>query len=423
MSERAAIRVVHTADLHIGMENYGRWDPASGLHQRLEDYLRSLDQAIDVAIARDADVFLIAGDIYKSKDPSPSHQREFARRVRTLTSAGLQVVLLVGNHDMPGRHKAANPLDIYGSLEVPGVTILRRPDLVTLETKHGHLQVGAMPHVTRGFLLARQETIPRSLEECERLLEQVIDETLHALAAEVDPAIPAMLTAHLSVDVATLGSERDLMLGKGLTLPLASLALPAWDYVAMGHIHKPQVLEAGPGLPPVVYPGSLDRIDFGEEKDEKGFWVVDLIRGDRPKMERVAIDVRPFRTVRVDLCDTEDCTAGLVEAVKRAVCEGAVVRLAYTLQAERAAAIDETAVREALADAFDVVWRPELIQGAARTRHPELAEALAGSPLSALEKYLTLRPELAGREEALLTRARALLAERDATAGSEAVAR
>ena len=418
MGERTAIRLVHTADLHIGMENYGRWDPASGLHQRLEDYLRSLDQAIEVAIARDADVFLIAGDIYKSKDPSPSHQREFARRIHRLAAAGLQVVLLVGNHDMPGRHKAANPLDIYGTLEVPGVTVLRRPDLVTLPTKHGPLQVAAMPHVTRGFLLARQEAIPRSLEECERLLERVIDETLHALAEEVDPTIPAVLTAHLSVDVATLGSERDLMLGKGLTLPLATLARPAWDYVAMGHIHKPQVLEAGPGLPPVVYPGSLDRIDFGEEKDEKGFWVVDLVRGRRPEMERVAVDVRPFRTVRVDLCDVDDCTAGLVEAVKKAACEGAVVRLAYVLQAERAAAIDETAVREALAGAFDVVWRPELVQGAARARHPELAEALTGTPLTALEKYLALKPELAGREEALMTRARALLAEREGTAAS-----
>lgn len=422
MGERTAIRLVHTADLHIGMENYGRWDPASGLHQRLEDYLRSLDQAIDAAVARDADVFLIAGDIYKSKDPSPSHQREFARRIRAITAAGMQVILLVGNHDMPGRHKAANPLDIYGSLELPGVTILRRPDLVTIETKRGPLQVAAMPHVTRGFLLARQESIPRSLEECERLLEQVIDETLHALAEAVDPTIPAILTAHLSVDVATLGSERDLMLGKGLTLPLAALARPAWDYVAMGHIHKPQVLEAGPGLPPVVYPGSLDRIDFGEEKDEKGFWVVDLVRGRRPEMERVPVEVRPFRTVRVDLCDAADCTADLVAAVRKAECEGAVVRLAYTLQAERAASIDETAVREALAGAFDVVWRPELVQGATRTRHPELAEALSGNPLSALEKYLALRPELAGREEALLSRARSLLAEHDGGKGLETTA-
>lgn len=418
MGERVAIRLVHTADLHIGMENYGRWDPATGLHQRLEDYLRSLDQAIAVAIDRDADVFLVAGDIYKSKDPSPSHQREFARRVRRLTAAGMQVVLLVGNHDMPGRHKAANPLDIYGSLELPGVTILRRPDLVTIGTKHGPLQLGAMPHVTRSFLLARQETIPRSLEECERLLEQLIDETLHGLADAVDPALPAVLTAHLSADVATLGSERDLMLGKGLTLPLGSLALPAWDYVAMGHIHKPQVLDAGPGTPPVVYPGSLDRIDFGEEKDEKGFWLVDLVRGEKPLMERVAIEVRPFRTVRVDLCDAEDCTADLVAAVDRAACRDAVVRLAYTLQAERASAIDETAVREALAEAFDVVWRPELVQGTARARHPELTEALTGHPLGALEKYLTLRPELAGREEALLSRARTLLAEREGEAAS-----
>lgn len=399
------IRLVHTADLHIGMENYGRWNPATGLHAHLEDYLNSLDQVIAYALAWQADVFLVAGDIYKTKDPSPTQQREFARRVRTLTNAGVQVLLLVGNHDQPNRHGDANPLDIYASLELPGVTIFRRPGLVRLETRRGALQVAGMPHLARSYLMAHQQSVPRSLADAERLLEGVIDETIAALADQITPDAPAMLTAHLSIDSATLGSEQALMLGKGLTLPREALCLPQFDYVAMGHVHKHQIIGQSP---PAVYPGSLDRIDFGEEKDDKGFYAVTLSRG-QAELERVGVDVRPFKTVRVDLCDAEDPTAELLAAIARHTLDDAVVRLAYVLQAERANAINEEAVREALASAFDVVWRPELIPGTVRSRHPELNEEVVSNPLAALEKYLGLRPELESNRAALLAKAAELL--------------
>jgi exonuclease SbcD len=407
LAKRLPIRVVHTADLHIGMENYGRWNPATGLHDRLDDYMRSLDQVVEFAIAESADVFLVAGDIYKTKDPSPTHQREFARRVQRLAAAGVQVVLLVGNHDMPNRHGDANPLDIYASLALPGVTIFRRPDLVTLETRRGPLQVAAVPHLPRSFLMAREEAMPRSVAEAERRLESVLDEVLTSLAADVDPAIPAILTAHLSIDRATLGSERELMLGKGLTLPLETLANPVYDYVAMGHIHKHQILGESPAC---VYPGSLDRIDFGEADDDKGFCVVDVARGSTT-VERVRIDVRAFKTIRADLTASEDPTAALLEAIAKTEVEGAVVRLAYTIQAERSHEVHEAVVRQALTGAFDVAWRPELVQGAARSRDPGLDETVADQPLLALERYLALRPELADQADRLMARAEALLAE------------
>jgi exonuclease SbcD len=238
-------------------------------------------------------------------------------------------------------------------------------------------------------------------------MEKVIDEILVALAEDVDPALPAILTAHLSIDCATVGSEKELMLGKGVCLPLSALAQPVWDYVAMGHIHKPQVLGEHP---PVVYPGSLDRIDFGEEGDEKGFYVVELARGET-RFHRETIKVRPFKTIRCDLMDAAEPTEALIAAIEKADLEGAVVRLAYTLQAERANAINEEAVREALTGVFDMVWRPELIQGTIRSRHPEINEAVTANPLAALEKYLTLKPELAELGSRLLARAEELMAE------------
>src|SRR6266540_2516930 len=81
------LRIAHLADTHIGMENYGRLNPETGLNQRLHDFLNSLDQAIDAALQAEVDLVLFAGDIYKTRDPTPTHQREFATRSRGLSAA------------------------------------------------------------------------------------------------------------------------------------------------------------------------------------------------------------------------------------------------------------------------------------------------------------------------------------------------
>ncbi|HZB96695.1 MAG TPA: metallophosphoesterase, partial [Herpetosiphonaceae bacterium] len=73
-------KMLHLADIHIGMENYGRTDPATGLNTRLQDYLQRFDEALTYALETEpVDIVLIAGDIYKNRTPNPTHQREFAR--------------------------------------------------------------------------------------------------------------------------------------------------------------------------------------------------------------------------------------------------------------------------------------------------------------------------------------------------------
>src|SRR5207302_6475018 len=94
------LKIAHLADTHIGMENYGRLNPETGLNQRLHDFLGTLDQAIDGALHEDVDVLVLAGDIYKTRDPTPTHQREFARRIRRLSTAGVHTVIVAGNHDL-----------------------------------------------------------------------------------------------------------------------------------------------------------------------------------------------------------------------------------------------------------------------------------------------------------------------------------
>ena len=110
------MRILHFADLHLGVETYGKTDPQTGLSTRLLDFLRALDELVDYAVAERVDLVLFCGDAYKSREPSQTHQREFARRIRRLVDAGIPVFLLVGNHDLPAAVSRATSLEIFDTL-------------------------------------------------------------------------------------------------------------------------------------------------------------------------------------------------------------------------------------------------------------------------------------------------------------------
>ena len=258
------IRLLHFADLHVGMENYGRLDPATGVNGRVLDFLRRFDELIDYGLEREVDLVIFAGDAYKRRTPNPTYQRAFARRVKRLADAGVPVVLLVGNHDLPTMVQRASSVDIFRTLDVPNVVVGRVEDIHHIETRRGPVQVATVPYPVRQRLLAHDEYRSLSVEQLDQALRGIVTDNIHALAAKLTPDVPAVLAAHLTVSGATFGSERSVMIGRDAVILKSALADPAWDYVALGHVHKHQSLNNG-GYPPVVYSGSLERIDFGEE--------------------------------------------------------------------------------------------------------------------------------------------------------------
>src|SRR5512136_1270116 len=171
-----SIRVLHTADLHIGMENYGRIDPATGIHGRVIDFLRRLDEVIEYGLAREVDLVIFAGDAFKTRDPNSTYQREFARRIKRLSEAGVPTVLLVGNHDLPAMEKKATSLDIFRTLAVPNVVVGWRDEVVRIETKRGPVQVACVPYPMRQRLLSREEHHGKNLEELDHALTGILDD-------------------------------------------------------------------------------------------------------------------------------------------------------------------------------------------------------------------------------------------------------
>ena len=106
-------KILHFADAHIDMANYGRHDPQSGLPMRVMDFLKSLDTIINTAIEENVDLVLFAGDAYKDRNPAPTFQREWGKRIMKLSRAGIPTLLLVGNHDLPAVERRASSIEIY----------------------------------------------------------------------------------------------------------------------------------------------------------------------------------------------------------------------------------------------------------------------------------------------------------------------
>ncbi len=416
--------MLHFADAHIGVENYGRVDPATGLHSRLRDFLDTLDATISYAVDHDFDLIVFAGDAFKARDPNPTQQREFARRIMRAVRHGIPVVLVVGNHDVPNAAGRASSLDIYAALQVPGVTVFARPGVERIQTRRGPALVAGLPYVPRTRLLAREEYRDLSVDEVNAVLAERVAALVAELAAGVEaarrgePETPALLVAHLSVAGGRAGSERSIMLGTDMVVPVAALERPEFDYVALGHLHPYQVLGAEGK---VVYSGSLDRVDFGEEGEPKGFVVVDLVRG-AARHEFVPNRVRPFVTVRVRVPDgAADPTAVILEALAGRELEGAVVKLVVEIDQRRWPEVRQREVVQALEERAHYVLpvQKEWTATAAALRSPGLSERV--EPLAALEHYFRTcrRPSL--DVEGLMERARALeqaLREADAEVGA-----
>jgi exonuclease SbcD len=401
------IRLLHFADLHIGMENYGRLDPATGVNGRALDFLHRFDELIDYGLEREVDLVIFAGDAFKTRSPNPTYQRAFARRVKRLTDAEVPIVLLVGNHDLPTMVQQASSVDIFRTLDVPNVVVGWEERVHRIETRRGIVQVAVVPYPVRQRLLAHDEYRGLSIEQLDRAVQDIVTANIQALARQLDPHLPAVLAAHLSVSGATYGSERSVMIGRDAVILKSALTDPAWDYVALGHVHLHQSLN-GDERPPVVYAGSLERIDFGEEEQPKGFCWVELARGDTA-WEFVEVKARPVVTVRADVREALNPVMALQQEVVAHDLKDAVVRLIVKLQDNQEPLVRDRDVRALLSDAYFIGGINREVEREARVRLGNLSpEEMTDREL--LVKYLEAKHTSAERAETLMEHAEAIFA-------------
>ena len=404
------LKVLHLSDIHMGSGfSHGHINPATGLNTRLEDFVKALRLCIDRAINEPADLVLFGGDAFPDATPAPYVQEAFASEFRRLADANIPTVLLVGNHDQHSQGNGGASLCIYRTLAVPGFIVGDRLMTHPIPTVNGDIQIVTLPWLTRSTLLTRPETEGLSLEGVNTLLLKKLEPILEAEIRGLDPNLPTILLAHVMADRATFGAEKFLAVGKGFTIPLALLSRPEFDYVALGHVHKHQNLNPH-NNPPAVYPGSIERVDFGEEKEEKGYVWLEIEKG-KVDWQFCPLPARPFKTVKVDVTEAEDPQTEILTAITSQTLDNAVVRLLYQIRSEQLEQVDNRALQAALKPCHSYTIRPELVSQLTRPRLPELGAGSALDPLAALRTYLDNREDFKELMPDLLAAAEHLLAE------------
>jgi exonuclease SbcD len=397
------MKFIHTADIHFGMENYGRIDPKTGIHSRLLDFEKSLNTCIDYAIEQKVDFFLFAGDAYKTANPSPTQQKLLLNCFMKLYRAHIPVVIVVGNHDNPLSFGKAHALDIFKILPVEGFHVFSKPDILHLTTRSGPVQIVGIPWPNRHNISMKENFYARTALELTQHISDSLAQIIGDLAQKLDPALPAVLTGHLTVTSGIFsGSEKRAIYGHDPVLMPSQLAIEPFDYVGLGHLHRFQNANSN-GKIPVIYSGSIDRIDFGERKEDKGFCLVTIHSKEKTEYEFIKLETRPFVQIEVSLERDKDQTATIIDAIKKHTITDAIVKILYTIPEQLVDEVNLRKVQTALIAAMHVVGVIPIRMAPTRTHRNILKQEMDLKTL--LTEYFSTKEQFKNRTEILIEKA------------------
>ncbi|MGD1997592.1 MAG: exonuclease SbcCD subunit D [Candidatus Dependentiae bacterium] len=383
------ITFFHTADIHFGVENYGRIDAATGIHTRLLDFEKALSTMIDAAIAQKVDLFVFAGDAYKTPYPTPTQQKLLLNQWFRLQEHNIPMVIVVGNHDHPLSFGRAHALDVFGNIRHDGFYVFGKPGVVTIKTKSGPVQVVGIPWPMRTNVMAKEAHQLKSAEDITGYLSERVGSLISQFAAELDPNLPSIFAGHLTVTTGVFsGSEKRAVFGTDPVFMPSQLAIPPFDYVALGHLHRYQNLNES-GNCPVVYSGSPERVDFGERKEPKGYCTVTIEADAGVKKTRhsfVELPVRPMHQIEVHLKPEVDFTEQLLAAIAQYQLEGAIIKIVYHLPKGKTDLVDLSAIQKACKPAHYVTGIVPVHQVQERTQRATLSTRMSTEQL--VYKYL-----------------------------------
>ncbi len=284
-----AVRFIHTADIHLGKT----YRHSSAEEARYDDFFRTLAAIVADALAEQVDFVLIAGDLFHTGQILP---QTFARTIETLQplkDAGIPCIAVEGNHDWIHRRDSISWMEALSQM---GYLRLLRPSrsedggyrfepFDEEQGAGGHLLVGDLNIYGLGYIGAQAGA------HVERICEAVT--TDHNLLL-----FHVGIWSFSPVEIGNMKPEE--------SLPLAD----RFDYLALGHGHKPYIVETPDGCPYGFNPGSPERVNFGEQKYDKGYYLVCAEKG-RFDHEFRPTAPRPMQAVVVDLDGAVDAEQAL----------------------------------------------------------------------------------------------------------------
>ena len=297
------MKILHTSDWHLGQNFYNK--------SRKNEHERFLQWLLEQVTEHDIDAIIVAGDIFDTSTP-PSYAREMYNKfVVDSNKIGCQLVLLGGNHDSVSVLKETQQLLKYmGTDVIPNTNEDHATQVVELKGKSGKVEalVCAIPFIRPRDVLTSQAGV-KGVERQKQLgdaIKQHYQSVYDAAVAkrntfENRDTMPIIATGHLTaMGVKQSDSVRDIYVGN--LDGFAADGFPNADYIALGHIHRPQVVAKREHI---RYCGSPIPLSFDELKSKKQVCVVEFVQGERSISQLEVPIFQPLAEIKGDLSEIE----------------------------------------------------------------------------------------------------------------------
>ncbi|HKR51853.1 MAG TPA: exonuclease subunit SbcD [Pseudonocardiaceae bacterium] len=284
------MRFLHTADWHVGKTLKG--------HSRLEEQEQVLREIVRVAREQEVDAVFVAGDLYDSAAPSAPAQKLVVRTLMALAGAGAQVVVIAGNHDHAATLEAYRPFAGAAGITLVGsVRSAEQGGVVGFTARTGEpVTVAVLPFVSPRYAVRAAELVANTPAEHTGAYDQQLRDILTTLTGGFRTDAVNLVMAHLTVLNATFGGgERTAQSIFDYVVP-ATVLPPDAHYIALGHLHRRQIMAA---QSPVHYCGAPLAVDFGEQEYEPVVCLVEATPTTPARVTDIPITTaRRLRTLR-----------------------------------------------------------------------------------------------------------------------------
>lgn len=270
------MKILHTADWHIGKKLHK--------HDLAPDFDLFINWLCDTIESHEVEVLLVSGDIFDLANPSSEARKQYYRALMQLKKFNCKLILTGGNHDSPAMLDA--PKEILRELEMHvtgGLPDKLEEILVPLNGKNGEIElvIAAVPFLRDADLRTAGDgnTYEDRLEAIRKGIQKTFENAAR-LCNQKFPGIPAIAMGHLfAAGAETSESERDIQIGNQAAFNALQFG-DFFKYIALGHIHKPQRVNASV---PAYYSGSPIPLSFSERQDEKRVLLIDTNKGFIPE--------------------------------------------------------------------------------------------------------------------------------------------
>jgi DNA repair protein SbcD/Mre11 len=359
------VRLLHTSDWHVGKAIRGR--------SRADEHRAVLAEVAAVADREDADLVLVAGDLFDTATPTGESEQIVYRALLDLATGGRPVVVIAGNHDSAARLAAVAPLSAASGIRL--ASAIRPPGdggVIEVDAGGETARVALLPFPSQRYVVTADLLLSGDAADAHAAYADRVVRILRSLTAGFGGDTVNLVVAHLMVIGGTMGGgERGAHTVFDYWVPATAFPAAA-QYVALGHLHRAQQL---PGPAPLHYCGSPLQLDFGESANEPVVHLVDVAPGLPAAVRAVPLAAgRRLRTVRGTLVDVLAAAAQAGDDYLRVVLD----------EPARAGLADE--VRERLPDAVEVVLAPR--DGDGDGARPADPDRLRRTPHDLFAEYL-----------------------------------